>query len=115
MELSKQAFLVHGSRSLPDYVLQCVIDKESFNLCQHILGVGGGQIQYVDTADAGKWSGGKGLEHESNKMIIIIINLTEIFLNPGLIPSHRDQLSQKILLMMIKSLFETIKCGIIGC
>ena len=30
------------------------------SICQHILGVGGGQIQYVDTADAGKWSGGKG-------------------------------------------------------
>ena len=114
MELSKQALLVHGSQSLPDYVLQCVIDKGAFNLCQHILGVGGGQIQYVDTADAGKWSGGKGLEHESNKMIIIIINLTEIFLNPGLIPSHRDQMSHKIFLMLIKSLFETIKCGING-
>jgi len=32
-----------------------------------------------------------------NKMIKIIIKLSEFFLNPGLIPPQRDQMSQKII------------------
>ena len=86
MELSKQALLVHGSQSLSLHLTVC-------------------QIQDVDTADAGKWSSGKGgvQNLNQNKMIIIIINLTEIFLNPGLNPSHRDQMYQKIFLMLKKA------------
>ena len=36
----------------------------------------------------------------------------EFFLNPGQIPLQRDQISQKILPRLIKSMFENIKWGI---
>ena len=42
-------------------------------------------------------------------MIQIIIQLIEFFLNPGLIPSQRDQMSQKLSLIFIKSMLENIK------
>ena len=44
-----------------------------------------------------------------NIMIQIIIKLIEFFLNPGLIPSQRDQMSQKLSLIFIKSMLENIK------
>ena len=42
-------------------------------------------------------------------MIQIIIKLIEFSLNPGLIPSQRDQMSQKLSLIFIKSMLENIK------
>ena len=36
-------------------------------------------------------------------------------LNPGVIPSHRDQMSQKVFLMGQKSMSENVKHGINGC
>ena len=45
-------------------------------------------------------------------MIQIIINLVEFFQNLGLIPTQREQMPQKVLLMLTKSVFENIKCGI---
>ena len=42
-------------------------------------------------------------------MIQIIIKLIEFFLNPGLIPSQRDQMSQKISPIFIKNMLENIK------
>ena len=45
-------------------------------------------------------------------MIQIIIKLIEFFLNPGLIPSQRDQMHQKVFLLLTKSMFENIKRGI---
>ena len=50
-----------------------------------------------------------------NIMIQIIIKLIEFFLNPGLIPSQRDQMSQKLSLIFIKSMLENIKWGINVC
>ena len=44
-----------------------------------------------------------------NIMIQIIIKLIEFFLNPGLIPSQRDQMPQKLSLIFIKSMMENIK------
>ena len=44
-----------------------------------------------------------------NIMIQIIIKLIEFFLNPGLIPSQRDQMPQKLSLIFIKSMLENIK------
>ena len=44
----------------------------------------------------------------------IIIKLIEFFLNPRLIPSQRDPMSQKIFLILITSVFENTKCGING-
>ena len=39
----------------------------------------------------------------------------DFFLNPGQIPLQRDQMSQKILLRLIKSMFENIKFSINCC
>ena len=50
-----------------------------------------------------------------NIMIQIIIKLIEFFLNPGLIPSQRDQMSQKLSLIFIKSMLENIKWCINVC
>ena len=36
----------------------------------------------------------------------------EFFLNPGQIPLQKYQMSQRILLRLIKSMFENKKCGI---
>ena len=44
-------------------------------------------------------------------MIQIIINLIEFFLNPGKIPSQKDQMHQKIFIMLTKSMFENGKRG----
>ena len=40
-----------------------------------------------------------------------IIRLIEFFLNHGLIPSQKDQMHQKIVIMLTKSIFENIKRG----
>ena len=47
-------------------------------------------------------------------MIQILITLIDFYLNPLLIPSHRYQMSQKIILMLIKSIFENAKHSING-
>ena len=39
----------------------------------------------------------------------------ESFLNPGIITLQRDQMSQEILVGVIKSMFENIKCDLNGC
>ena len=58
-------------------------------------------------ADVGKWRCWKIIK--DNRMIEIII------LNPRLIPLQKHQMSQKIILMLIKSMFENTKCDIIDC
>ena len=45
-------------------------------------------------------------------MMQIIIKLKEFFLNPGLIPSQRDQMPQKFFPLLTKSMFENLKRGI---
>ena len=45
-------------------------------------------------------------------MLQIIIKLIDFFLDPRLIPSKRDQMHQKVFLLLTKSIFENIKCGI---
>ena len=44
-----------------------------------------------------------------NHMIQIIIKQIEFFVNPELIPSERNEMSQKIFLVFIKNMFENIK------
>ena len=44
----------------------------------------------------------------------IIIKLIEFFLNPGLIPSQRDLMPQKIFLIKTKGMFENAKHFING-
>ena len=49
------------------------------------------------------------LSINQNHMIQIIIKQIEFFVNPELIPSQRNEVSQKIFLLFIKNLFENIK------
>ena len=54
----------------------------------------------------------RGLEQKSKKMRPIIIKLIEFFLIPGIIPSQKFKMHQKIFLILTKSMFKNIKHGI---
>ena len=48
------------------------------------------------------------LSINQNHMIQIIIKQIEFFVNPELIPSQRNEVSQKIFLLFIKNIFEQV-------